>query len=117
MNKALAISLLVICNVAAVLALSWINICVLCWSISVTVTILIGLVAVAALGFASSRLLPVFERKLSLEAKWFLLAAYGSPVIGAMVFWIVDDLALVMFITAMAYLISGSIWSDIKIRV
>ncbi len=115
MKKALAVSLLVICNAAAVLALSWINFCVW-WSINVTAAVFIGLAAVAALGFASSRLLPVFERKLSLEAKRFILAAYGSPVIGAMACWIVDDLALFMFITAMAYLISGAIWSDIKIR-
>ncbi len=116
MKKALAISLLVIGNVAAVLALSYINLCVW-WSINITAAVFIGLAAVAALGFASSRLLPVFERKFNLEAKWFILAAYGFPVIGAMACWMVYDLALFPFITAMAYLISGAIWSDIKICV
>ncbi len=117
MNKALAILLLVIGNMAAVCALSAINFFMFFLTISPFVAVLIGLAAVTVLGFASSRLLPVFERKLSLEAKWFILAAYGSPVIGAMACWIADDLALFPFITAMAYLISGAIWSDIKIRV
>ncbi len=116
MKKALAVSLLVICNAAAVLALSYINLCVW-WSINIIAAVFIGLAAVAALGFASSRLVPVFERKFNLEAKWFILASYGFPVIGAMACWMVYDLALFPFITAIAYLISGAIWSDIKIRV
>ncbi len=134
MNKALAISLLVIGNLAAVLALSLINIWVLVLTFSVTTVVLIGLAAVIALGYASSRLIPVFERKYSLKANRFVLAAYISPIIGAAVYWIVfmsfdaagnynsgwsDGIAeglyaFLLSATALSYLISGAIWSSRK---
>ncbi len=129
MKKALAVSLLVICNVAAVCALSAINLFMFFLTISPFVAVLIGLAAVTALGFASSRLIPVFERKLSLKAKWFILAAYISPIIGAAVYWIVYLIldaagyfsgwfaglgeglyAISLSLTAVAYFISGIGW-------
>ncbi len=138
MKKALAILLLVIGNVAAVLALSYINLCVW-WSINITAAVFIGLAAVAALGFASSRLLPVFERKYSLKIRWFFLAAYVSPIIGTAIYWIVYMIqnatgqfsgwgeglgesfyGIFLSVTAAAYLLSGATWVstviDIKTR-
>ncbi len=139
MNKALAISLLVIGNLAAVLALSLINIWVLVLTFSVTTVVLIGLAAVAALGFASSRLIYVFERKYSLKIRWFFLAAYVSPIIGTAIYWIVYMIqnatgqfsgwgeglgesfyGIFLSVTAAAYLLSGATWVstviDIKTR-
>jgi len=64
MNKALALSLLVICNVAAVYIPSVVNLAMVFLTTSMTATILIGLAAVTALGFASIRLFSVFEREV-----------------------------------------------------
>ncbi len=140
MKKTLAVSLLVICNVAAVCAISAVSLFIIvCLSMNLisllfnlAVTIVIGLVAVIALGYASCKLLPIFERKYSLNAKWFVLAAYISPIIGAAVYWIVfmsldaaghygsdwsDGIAeglyaFLLSATALAYLISGGILSS-----
>ncbi len=140
MKKALAVSLLVICNIAAVCALSAVGLFIIvCLSINffsllfnLAFTALTGLAAVIALGFASSRLLSVFERKYCLKAKWFVLAAYISPIIGAAVYWIVfmsldaaghynsgwsDGIpeglyAFLLSAAAVEYLISGGIWSS-----
>ncbi len=131
MKKALAISLLVIGNMAAVLALSLIYYFVFPLIFNLAFTILIGLAAVTALAFASSRLFSVFKRKYRLNSGLFVLASYIPPVIGAAGYWIVYlilDAAgyfkgkgwfadvpgaffgLFLGITAMAYLISGDAW-------
>ncbi len=138
MKKALAISLLVICNMAAVCAISAVGLFIIvCLSINLfsllfnlAFTARTGLAAVIALGYASCKLLSVFERKYSLKAKWFVLAAYISPIIGAAVYWIVfmsldaaghygsewfDGIAeglytFLMFTAAVEYLISGWAW-------
>ncbi len=141
MNKALAISLLVIGNVAAVCAISAVSLFIINRStdwgnliFNLVFIPLIGLAAVIALGFASSRLVPVFERKYCLKTRWFILAAYISPIIGAAVYWIVfmsfdaagnynsgwsDGIAeglyaFLLSATALSYLISGAIWSSRK---
>jgi len=131
MNKALALSLLVICNVTAVCALSAINFLIILLIQSFALAIYICLTAAAVLGFASSRLLSVFEHKYHLKTRWFILASYVSPVIGAAVYWIVylilnaagcfSDFggvmsylfALSLPLPAVAYLISGAVWSAI----
>lgn len=129
MNKALAISLLVICNIAAVCILSVVNLAMFFLTISLALTILIGLAAAAALGFGSSRLLSVFERKYRLKTKWFILASYVSPIIGTAVYWIVYlsldaagyfsgwfaglgefVYAISLSATAAVYFISGVLW-------
>ncbi len=142
MNKALTISLLVIGNLAAVCAISAVSLIIIIYLsinlisllFNLALTILIGLAAVIALGYASSRLIPVFERKYSLKANRFVLAAYISPIIGAAVYWIVfmsfdaagnynsgwsDGIAeglyaFLLSATALSYLISGAIWSSRK---
>ncbi len=133
MNKALAISLLVTGNLAAVLALSAINFLIILLIPSLVLLIYICLTAATVLGFASSRMLPIFERKYRLKTRWFFLASYVSPIIGAAVYWIVylildaagylnDEwfislamplYALSFSLAAVAYLISGAIWSAI----
>lgn len=138
MKKALAISLLVICNTAAVCALSAVGLFIMIYLpinpilllFKLAFTALTGLAAVIALGFASSRMLPIFERKYSLKAKWFVLAAYIPPIIGAAVYWIVflsldaaghynsgwsDGIAeglyaFLLSVTAAEYLVSGWAW-------
>ncbi len=132
MKKALAVLLLVIGNMAAVCALSAVSLFIILMSFdfnhllfNLAFTLLIGLAAVIALGFASSRLLPVFERKYSLKEKRFILAAYVSPIIGAAVYWGVCWLldaaghqsgwsevgyTTLLPLTAAAYLISGWAW-------
>ncbi len=129
MNKALAISLLVIGNVAAVCAISAVSLFIINRStdwgnliFNLVFIPLIGLAAVIALGFASSRLVPVFERKYCLKTRWFILAAYFSPIIGAAVYWIVcwigyqsswsGGYAAFLPLTAIAYLISGGAWAS-----
>ncbi len=132
MNKALAVSLLVIGNMAAVLALSAINFLIILLIPSLVLLIYICLTAVTVLGLASSRMLSVFERKYCLKTRWFILASYVPPIIGAAGYWIVylilnavgclneqfAGLAMPLYalsfsLAAVAYLISGVIWSAI----
>lgn len=129
MNKPLAISLLVICNTAAVFAVSILNFFVFLLFFSLPVTVIVGMAVMIALGFASSRLLPVFERKYNLKTRWFVIASYVPQIIGAVIYWIVylrldaahyfkgwlagvgEFLyAISLSATAAAYLISGVIW-------
>ena len=63
MKKELAISLLVICNALVVFVLSIVNLLVFFTTFSLAAAILVGLAALTALGFASSRVLRVFKRK------------------------------------------------------
>ncbi len=130
MNKALAVSLLVICNAAAVFAVSILNFFVFSLFFSLGVTVIAGLAVLTALGFASSRLLPVFERKYRLKTRWFVIASYVPPVVGAAIYWIVFLIldatgyfkgwfaglgeflfAISLSATAAVYLISGVLWS------
>ncbi len=132
MKKALAISLLVIGNLAAVCALSLIYYFVFPRIFNLVLTILIGLAAVVAVTCASSRLLfPIFERKYRLNSGLFVLFAHVPPIIGTAGYWIVYLIldatgyfkgkgwfadvpgaffGLFLGITAMAYLISGDAW-------
>ncbi len=130
MNKALAVSLLVICNAAAVFAVSILNFFVFSLFFSLGVTVITGLAVLTALGFASSRLLPVFERKYLLKTRWFVTASHVTPVVGAAIYWIVFLIldatgyfkgwfaglgeflfAISLSATAAVYLISGVLWS------
>lgn len=129
MKKPLAISLLVICNALVVFVMSIVNLLVFFTTFSLAAAILIGLAALTALGFASSRVLRVFKRKYGLRTRWFILASYVPSVVGAAVYFIayliLDHVgyfrgflaglgefifALSLAPTALCYLISGIAW-------
>ena len=129
MKKPLAISLLVLCNSAVVFVMTIVNLVVFFATFSLAAAIIIGLAAIAALGFASSRILRVFKRKYGLKMRWFISASYVPSVVGAavywIVFWILDNsgyfkgflagvgeyiLLLSLAPTAICYFISGFIW-------
>lgn len=130
MKKPLAIALLVICNALVVCAMTVINFVIfLITSFSLAATVLIGLAALTALGFASSRVFRVFKRKYGLRTRWFILASYVPSVIGAAVYWIIYLIldsngyftgyfaglseglfGISLAPTALCYLISGTAW-------
>ena len=129
MKKPLAISLLFICNLAAVFAMTLVNILFWGLTLSVGAAVIIGVAALVALGFASKCIFRVFERKYGLWKRWFILVSYVPSVIGALICWIVFDalekanyftgflagLGEFIFLlslgpTAIVYLISGTIW-------
>lgn len=130
MKKALSISLLVICNAAAVFVLSVLFLLLfLLVSFNLPLTVLIGLAVLAALGFASSRILRFFKRRFDLQTPLFILFSHVPPVIGAAVYWIVFSalraagyftgyfaglsefiFAIVLAPTAAGYFISGAVW-------
>lgn len=130
MNKSLALTLLVICNTAVVFAVSLLNFFVFSLFYSLGFTVIAGLAVLTALGFASGHLITVFDRKYRLRTRWFVIASYVSPVIGAAVYWIVFMIldaaghfkgwfagvgemlyGLSLAATAAVYLISGVLWS------
>lgn len=129
MKKPAAITLLFICNLAAVFAMTIINLFIFFLTFSLAAAILIGLAALTALGFASSRIFRLFKRKYEVGKLWFILVSYVPSVIGAavygMVFAALDEvgyftgflaglgeliLLLSLAPTAIVYLISGTIW-------
>lgn len=129
MKKALAISLLVICNLVAVFAVSILNFFVFLLFFSLSVTVIVGLAVLTALGFASGRFITVFDRKYSLKTRWFVIASYITPVAAAAVYWIVFLIldaagyfkgwfagvgellyAISLSATAAVYFISGLLW-------
>ena len=122
-------TLLFICNPAAVFAMTIINLLIFFLTISLAATIVIGLAALAALGFASECIYRVFKRKYGLRKLWFILISYVPSVIGALIYGLVfaaldevgyftgflaglGELILLMSLapTAVVYLISGTIW-------
>lgn len=129
MKKPAAMSLLVICNLAVVFVMALINLVIFFMTFSLATAILIGLAALTALGFASSRALRLFKQQYGLRTRWFILASYVPSVVGAAVCFIVylilnrsgyfmgyfaglaEFLFLISFApTATAYLISGTVW-------
>ncbi|MDE7230296.1 MAG: hypothetical protein K2N56_07435 [Oscillospiraceae bacterium] len=129
MKKPLAIALLVICNAAVVLVMTVVNLVLFFMTFSLAAAILIGLAALAALGFASSRIFRLFRQKYGLRTRWFILASYVPSVIGTAVYCIIYAilyhagyftgnlaglgefiLALSLVPTAVCYLISGTCW-------
>ena len=127
MKQPVAITLLFICNLAVVFAMTIINL-ILFLTIG-EVAVLIGLAVLVALGFAASRIFRVFRRKYELKKIWFILVSYAPSVIGAILYGIVfaaldaagyftgflAGLGELIFLlslapTAIVHLISGTIW-------
>lgn len=130
MKKVLAVSLLAICNSAAVFGLSALIFYIMFLIENIPVGIIIGVSALIALGFASSRIFKVFKRKYGMKLLWFILASHIPPIIGMVIYWIVylsldaagyftgwfaglGELLFGFTLTpaAVIYLISGAIWS------
>ena len=129
MKKPVAISLLFICNLAVVFAMTLVNLLTFFLTFSLAAAIIIGLAALVALGFASKCIYRVFERKYGLRKVWFILVSYVPSVIGAVIYGIVfaaldaagyfkgflAGLGELIFLlslapTAAVYLIAGTIW-------
>lgn len=129
MKKPAAISLLFICNPAVVFVMTIVNLLTFLLTLSLEAAVIIGLAALVALGFASSRIYRVFKRKYELRKIWFIIISYVPSVIGALIYWIVymaldaadyftglfAGLGEFIFLlslapTAIVYLISGTIW-------
>lgn len=129
MKKLAALSLLVICNALVVFVMTMVNLVVFFTTFSLAAAIVIGLAALTALGFASSRVFPVFKRKCGLKMRWFIPTSYVPSVVGAavycIIFWSLNNsgyfkgflagvgeyiLLLSLVPTAICYFISGTVW-------
>lgn len=88
-KKGIAIILLVICNMAAVFAISIISLLVFLFTFILPLAILVGLTLAAATGFAASRIFRVLKRKKNFKLWQFIVSSFVSPVAGAAIYWIV----------------------------
>lgn len=132
MKKVMAISLLVICNLAAVLAAAAFNVFI--FSITgfgLAAAIIIGLFPLCAMGYGLSRSERLFSEKFALKKRPFMLISHIPPIIGAVACWLVflrlsalgyfsgflnfGGLFMFLFtvslsVTAVIYPISSTVW-------
>lgn len=90
MNKALAVCLLVLCNLAAVTAAAVFNVFIFCITrLALVPTVLVALVPLIAMGYGSSRAERLFAEKFAMKKSRFMLVSHIPPAIGAAVYLIV----------------------------
>lgn len=128
MKKPLAITLLVLGNLAAVIGISLLLLFV-ALTLDVGLAIIIGLAVLTVLGFASSRIEKLFGRKYDMKRSRFILAAHVPSAAGSIIYLIVICVldaagafsgmfaglleflvALSLVPTSLVYLISGVMW-------
>lgn len=132
-KKFLMYSLIVVGNAAVVFLMAVVNLMLFFMTINLAMTIMVGLSALAALGFAASRVFRVLKRKNGIKFRQFITAAFVPSAVGAAVYWIVYAIldasgyfrgwfaglgegifGIALAPTACVYLVLGIIWCIVE---